>query len=132
MLASLTRAEVRSGDVLLDVEVEDECTRVAAILEQRGDNFTMAPEVRGLVQANVLNLFDPWPMRHKYDAIFCRNVMIYFDDKAKAELISRLVDLLQPGGYLFIGHSERLVGEGARVMQRSAQTCFMKPHDCVA
>ena len=82
----------------------------AVWMEQRGDNFTMAPEVRGLVQANVLNLFDPCPMRHKYDAIFCRNVMIYFDSSTQQELVEKMSAKLSPGGYLIVGHSESLLG----------------------
>lgn len=96
-------------------------------MERRGDSYTIVPEMRSMVQANVLNLFGPWPMRHQYDVIFCRNVMIYFDDKAKADLISKFVNLLRPGGYLYIGHSERLMGDAAHLLQRSGQTCFVKP-----
>ena len=96
-------------------------------MERRGDNYAIVPEMRAMVQANVLNLFGPWPMRHQYDVIFCRNVMIYFDDKAKADLIAKFYSLLKPGGYLYIGHSERLIGECAQLLKRSGQTCFVKP-----
>lgn len=97
-----------------------------AWLKQDGASFTLAPEARELVTARVLNLFDAWPMRQHYDAIFCRNVMIYFDDKAKAELEGRLVDLLAPGGHLYIGHSERLFGVAARAMRPCGQTIYVK------
>jgi chemotaxis protein methyltransferase CheR len=86
----------------------------------------MADEARALVTARVLNLFEPWPMRQKYDVIFCRNVMIYFDDAAKAELEARFVDLLVPGGYLYIGHSERLIGAAADQMAPRGQTIYVK------
>jgi chemotaxis protein methyltransferase CheR len=65
-------------------------------------------------------------MRQKYDVIFCRNVMIYFDDAAKAELEARFADLLVPGGYLYIGHSERLVGDGAGRMRPVGHTIYRK------
>jgi chemotaxis protein methyltransferase CheR len=86
----------------------------------------IAEPARTLVTAKVLNLFEPWPMRRAYDVIFCRNVMIYFDDAAKAELEARFVDLLAPGGYLYIGHSERLAGSAAQRMQTCGNTIYRK------
>ena len=49
-------------------------------------------------------------MRGRFNAIFCRNVMIYFDRVTQQALIDRFWDLLEPGGYLFVGHSEGLSG----------------------
>jgi chemotaxis protein methyltransferase CheR len=100
--------------------------RSAWVKPAPGGEFEIAAEARALVQARVLNLFDAWPMRQRYDAIFCRNVMIYFDDRAKAELEERLVDLLVPGGHLYIGHSERLFGSAAQIMQSCGQTIYVK------
>lgn len=91
-----------------------------------GSDYVMAEEARALVTVHVLNLFESWPMRQQYDVIFCRNVMIYFDDAAKAELEERLVDMLAPGGYLYIGHSERLIGAAARQMENCGQTIYVK------
>lgn len=98
----------------------------AAWMQPSGNDFVMAEEARALVTARVLNLFDPWPMRHQYDVIFCRNVMIYFDDKAKAELEARFLAMLAPGGYLYIGHSERLIGAAAHGMTACGQTIYVK------
>ena len=95
-------------------------------MQPAGKDFQMADEVRSLVTARVLNLFDRWPMRQQYDVIFCRNVMIYFDDTAKAELEARFVDLLAPGGYLYIGHSERLIGTAAARMTGVGHTIYHK------
>ena len=65
------------------------------------------PEVAGLVTFRPLNLLDPaWPLRAGFDAIFCRNVMIYFDKKTQMGLLNRFAPLLNPGGLLFVGHSE--------------------------
>ncbi|MHA6480804.1 CheR family methyltransferase [Paenibacillus sp. strain BS8-2] len=49
-----------------------------------------------------------YPFRKKFHVIFCRNVMIYFDHQTKMNVVSKFYDLLEPGGYLFIGHSETL------------------------
>lgn len=96
-------------------------------LRQEGpDRHVVSDMLRSLVTARVLNLFQPWPMRQTYDAIFCRNVMIYFDDRSKAELEARLVEMLAPGGYLYIGHSERLVGPAAQMMEPAGQTIYVK------
>jgi chemotaxis protein methyltransferase CheR len=88
--------------------------------------LAMAEEARSLVTARVLNLFGDWPMRQLYDVIFCRNVMIYFDDDAKRELEQRLVAQLAPGGHLYIGHSERLIGPAQQGMEAAGQTTYRK------
>lgn len=70
--------------------------------------YTVAPKVRNNVIFQTFNLMDPIRFRRQFDLIFCRNVMIYFDQPTKDALINRFYGATLPGGYLFIGHSENL------------------------
>lgn len=71
------------------------------------------PELRQLVRFARLNLNDAiYPVVGTFDAIFCRNVLIYFDARTKAQVVERLRGHLSPGGYLFLGHAESLGGRG--------------------
>lgn len=65
-------------------------------------------ELKSLITFRQLNLLDPWPMKGPFDVIFCRNVVIYFDKETQRQLFARLADIQEPGGWLFIGHSENL------------------------
>lgn len=67
----------------------------------------MADPLRSLVSFGVLNLHADWPMRGQFDAIFCRNVAIYFDDETQRRLWTRFAGSLTADGRLYIGHSER-------------------------
>lgn len=65
------------------------------------------PELRNLITFRQLNLLDEnWPIRGPFDAIFCRNVMIYFDKKTQYKILKKFVPLLTSDGLLFAGHSE--------------------------
>lgn len=73
-----------------------------------GKRYSVTPEIRNNVIFQTFNLMDPIRFRTKFDVIFCRNVMIYFDQPTKDALVRRFYDATVPGGYLMISHSENL------------------------
>ncbi|WP_288959591.1 protein-glutamate O-methyltransferase CheR [uncultured Sulfitobacter sp.] len=79
--------------------------------DQQGDEIVMTvnANVRGLVSFRQLNLHAEWPMKGKFDVIFCRNVVIYFDEETQARLYRRYAQVLEAGGWLMLGHSERII-----------------------
>lgn len=91
-----------------------------------GGSVRMADELRELVTFNELNLIGDWPMKGKFDAIFCRNVAIYFEDDTQARLWSRFAPLLNPNGTLYIGHSERIQGPASAAFRPDGVTTYRK------
>lgn len=81
---------------------------------------------RGLVTFRPLNLIGTWPMKGPFDAVFCRNVVIYFDEKTQMRLLTRISTLLRPGGYLYLGHSERMVGPAEALFRLDGTTTYRK------
>jgi chemotaxis protein methyltransferase CheR len=75
-------------------------------------HYRVKKDVRDLVSFERFNLMEPIASGDPFDAIFCRNVMIYFDKKTQEGLVNRFHGRLAKGGYLFIGHSESLTGLG--------------------
>ncbi|MBW2709637.1 MAG: protein-glutamate O-methyltransferase [Deltaproteobacteria bacterium] len=72
--------------------------------------YQVSNDVRRMVRIAKLNLMESWPVKGPFNVIFCRNVMIYFDRLTQEKLVNRFWELLEPGGYLFVGHSEGLSG----------------------
>jgi chemotaxis protein methyltransferase CheR len=82
--------------------------------------------LRALVSFRELNLVGHWPMRGPFHAIFCRNVVIYFDESTQAELWSRIAPLLCADGCLYIGHSERVSGPAIGALDSIGITTYRK------
>lgn len=79
---------------------------------REGRYFRITPKIKSIVRFTRLNLHDSARMRlmHDVDIIFFRNVMIYFGTEARKQILANMYDSLNPGGYLFLGHSESLHG----------------------
>jgi chemotaxis protein methyltransferase CheR len=90
------------------------------------DGMEAGVELRQLVGFRELNLIGAWPMRGTFDAIFCRNVVIYFAEDTQARIWSRFTPLLPPGGLLYIGHSERLSGPAASSYETIGITTYRR------
>ncbi|MEO0750496.1 MAG: protein-glutamate O-methyltransferase CheR, partial [Pseudomonadota bacterium] len=89
-----------------------------------GEGWQVHAGLRNLVSFQQLNLFDPWPMQGRFEAIFCRNVVIYFDVEDQVKLWNKFAAQMAPGGWLIIGHSERISGPPAKVFEPSGITAF--------
>ena len=81
----------------------------------REGEFRFRPEVRNLIQFERINLMEPLPNAGPFPLIFLRNIMIYFDRVTQERVIDALTAKLEPGGYLFVGHSESLNGLAHRL-----------------
>jgi chemotaxis protein methyltransferase CheR len=116
ILATDLDTDVLAEAVLGSYEL-DELADVPVALRQRwfiddARGARVHPEVAGLVTFKRANLIaTPFPVKGRFDAIFCRNVMIYFDRPTQERLVSELCKLLTPYGCLVVGHSESLLGQ---------------------
>ena len=93
---------------------------------QAGDPLHVSDRIRRLVTCNALNLQDSWPMKGRFDVIFCRNVVIYFDKPTQERLWQRFADFLAPEGFLMIGHSERITGAALSEFRTEGMTTYRR------
>lgn len=95
-----------------------------------GGNREIGPESRALVTFKPMNLIKPWPVSGPFNVIFCRNVAIYFDATTQDRIWRGFTGTLAPGGYLFIGHSERLSASVRHQFETVGMTsyCLRGPH----
>jgi chemotaxis protein methyltransferase CheR len=102
----------------------------AALFDRLPDGRIQVPrDARALISFLPLNLIEPWPMKGPFDAIFCRNVAIYFDKPTQGQVFGRFHSVLTPEGFLYIGHSENL-GSGAADFRLVGKTIYQPrtPH----
>jgi len=88
------------------------------------DRLSANAALRQLVSFRELNLIGDWPMRGKFDVIFCRNVVIYFDDATQERIWKRFTPLMTPDATLYIGHSERVSGPASAQLRTSGLTTY--------
>ena len=77
---------------------------------QVGEMWQIVPEIRGMVKYLPLNLLHDFNQLGKFDVVFCRNVLIYFDQATKIDVLDRVADATEPDGYLVLGGAETVVG----------------------
>lgn len=76
--------------------------------KKTGDKYYLSPEIKNRISFKTFNLMDPIPSKNKYDIIFLRNVMIYFNSETKNNIVNKIYDATKVGGYLMIGHAESI------------------------
>ncbi|MCR5873854.1 protein-glutamate O-methyltransferase CheR [Phenylobacterium sp. J426] len=92
--------------------------------DKDGERWQAGEALRKLIVFNELNLMGDWPMKRRYDAIFCRNVVIYFEEPTQARVFSRFLPLMAPHARLYIGHSERICGPAAASLETDGVTIY--------
>jgi chemotaxis protein methyltransferase CheR len=102
------RAAVYSDEAVQPVPVALRDRWMVRVKDGDRNAWGAGDEMRRMVSFRELNLMGHWPMKGTFDAIFCRNVVIYFDEPTQARIWTRFAPLLNPGGRLYVGHSERV------------------------
>ncbi|NTS76885.1 protein-glutamate O-methyltransferase CheR [Catenovulum sp. SM1970] len=105
----------------LDLKIKSRCF----VRNTKGDSYKIKPHFQSVIRFKRLNLLEKWPMKGQFDVIFCRNVVIYFDQETKEQLFNRYAQLLKPGGYLFLGHSESM-NRGMSAFEPLGQTIYRR------
>ena len=91
------------------------------------DAWSVAQPVRNLVAFREMNLTaSTWPMAGQFQVVLCRNVVIYFGQETQAALWQRMSQRVERGGYLYIGHSERLIGSAAEAFESVDITTYQR------
>ena len=113
------------GDLALsDVPTEFRNRHFASAQGDGEKVWTATDVLRKLVTFRELNLNATWPMKGPFQAIFCRNVVIYFDEPTQQSIWSRFVPLLTSGGWLYLGHSERVSGPATSAFSSEGVTTY--------
>ncbi|MBL8790425.1 MAG: protein-glutamate O-methyltransferase [Rhizobiales bacterium] len=100
--------------------------------EASGNQFEFDEAAKRLISFKQLNLIEPWPMKGLFNAIFCRNVMIYFSPELQSTLWERFASKLDDEGMIYIGHSERVIGPATGKLNIEGPTAYRKKLRAVA
>lgn len=107
-----------------DVESDIESSLRDKWFRKEGTSMRASDELRSLIAFKELNLIGDWPMKGPFQFIFCRNVVIYFDEPTTQMLWSRFAQLLCNNGHLYIGHSERVSGDATSYLHGDGVTTY--------
>lgn len=127
MKAKAGRYKAEAVESLPDKWIKTFFTKLPESNSITGPAYEVKPEYRKEVVFNTFNLMDPFHWKKKFHIIFLRNVMIYFDEKTKLELVRKMADYLVDGGYLIIGTTETIDHERAGLVH-VRPSVFMKPY----
>lgn len=108
----------------LDDMPKSERSRFFTMANGDPSSWSVSDEMRRLVSFKELNLISQWPIKGPFDVIFCRNVVIYFNEETQAKIWTRYAALLAPGALLCIGHSERLSGPAMSRFKPTGTTMY--------
>lgn len=120
-ILAAARAATYSSDLVAPLKANG---RERFLRPAESGDVMVADEVRALVALRRLNLMGDWPMKGRFDAIFCRNVMIYFDQPTQNRLISRFAKVCADQAVLYLGHSERIDPAANAPFRQVGQTTF--------
>jgi chemotaxis protein methyltransferase CheR len=84
--------------------------KLVRFFDRNGTDWIAKEDIRSLIECRSLNLSKPWPFLGDFDIVFIRNVLIYFDQSAKQDILCRATKMLKPDGFLFLGSSETTIG----------------------
>jgi chemotaxis protein methyltransferase CheR len=100
--------DAQRGQYSLDEEDAVSPYYLSKYFVQNEDGYQVTDEIKNFIRFRKFNLMNDFNFKTTFDIIFCRNVMIYFDDKTQEELINKFYNVIAKGGLLFIGHSESI------------------------
>lgn len=118
-------AKAIKGEYRKDIRKDVDPLILQRYFTKAGEHYRVNQEIRRFITFRSFNLAEQFPFRDSFDIIFCRNVMIYFSPEMQQSLLNKLYRALTPGGLLFIGHSESLIGKVHR-FQYIQPTVYMR------
>lgn len=118
------RLGVYPAAALADVPPALRMRHFAPVDGEPNGSLKVSDALRRLVVFRTLNINAAWPMPGKFHAIFCRNVVIYFDEHTQQTVWSKFADKLTGSGWLYIGHSERVTGPAAARLASEGVTAY--------
>jgi chemotaxis protein methyltransferase CheR len=119
------RAGVYTQEQVAGIASDDLKRFMEPTLSDRGEKaWRVCEAMSSMVAFRELNLIGDWPMKGKFDAIFCRNVVIYFEEATQSRIWSRFTPLMMPDARLYIGHSERVTGPAASQLVGDGLTTY--------